>query len=147
MSKKILKRIDAIILETENMVLRCVGYVPSHCVRRFFYRVAGMKIGRGSTLHMGAIFYDIRNIRIGEDTIIGENSVLDGREKLNIGSHVAFASDVMVYNAEHNINDPEFAATRTPVEVGDYVFIGPRAIILPGVKIGRGAVVGAGAVV
>ncbi len=33
------------------------------------------------------------------------------------------------------------------MEIGDYVFIGPRAIILPGVKIGRGAVVAAGAVV
>ena len=35
----------------------------------------------------------------------------------------------------------------SPVEIGDFVFIGPRAIILPGVKIGRGAVVAAGAVV
>jgi acetyltransferase-like isoleucine patch superfamily enzyme len=39
-----------------------------------------------------------------------------------------------------------FARTQT-VEIGDYVFIGPRAIILPGVKIGRGAVIAAGAVV
>ena len=53
----------------------------------------------------------------------------------------------MIYNAEHDVNDPDFKALRAPVEIGDYVFIGPRAIILPGVKIGRGAVVGAGAVV
>jgi len=33
------------------------------------------------------------------------------------------------------------------VEIGDYVFIGPRAVILPGVKIGKGAIVAAGAVV
>ncbi|MCR4305614.1 MAG: acyltransferase, partial [Candidatus Daviesbacteria bacterium] len=38
-------------------------------------------------------------------------------------------------------------AISAPVEIGDYVFIGPRAIILPGVKIGKGAVVAAGAVV
>ena len=57
------------------------------------------------------------------------------------------ASEVMIYNSEHDVNDEKFLAVTAPVEVGDYVFIGPRAIILPGVKIGKGAVVGAGAVV
>jgi maltose O-acetyltransferase len=53
----------------------------------------------------------------------------------------------MIYNSEHDINDPFFQAVSTPVTIEDYVFIGPRAIILPGVTIGRGAVVAAGAVV
>ena len=53
----------------------------------------------------------------------------------------------MIYNSKHDINDPNFSAVNYPVEIGDYVFIGPRAIILPGVKIGKGAIVGAGAVV
>jgi maltose O-acetyltransferase len=96
---------------------------------------------------MGAVFYDAKNISIGKDTIIGENAVLDGRDKLTIGDHTDIASEVMIYNAEHDINDPDFKAVSAPVEIGNYVFIGPRAIILPGVKIGNGAVVGAGAVV
>ena len=129
------------------MILRYVGYIPFHHIRRFFYRVQGMKIGRGSTLHMGAVFYDASNISIGKDTIIGENAVLDGRDKLIIGDHVDIASEVMVYNAEHDLNDENFKAIAAPVEIDDYVFIGPRAIILPGAKIGRGAVVAAGAVV
>jgi len=107
----------------------------------------GAKIGSGSTLHTGAIFYNISNLRIGEDTIIGENVVIDGRDKITIGNHVDFASEVMVYNAEHDIHSDNFKAITAPVEIGDYVFIGPRAIILPGVKIGKGAVVAAGAVV
>ena len=41
----------------------------------------------------------------------------------------------------------EFKARTDKVEIGDYVFVGPRAIILPGIKIGKGAVVAAGAVV
>ncbi|OGH16815.1 MAG: hypothetical protein A3C30_00430 [Candidatus Levybacteria bacterium RIFCSPHIGHO2_02_FULL_40_18] len=129
------------------MVLKCVGHIPFHHVRRFFYRIQGMKIGKGSTLHMGAVFYDACKISIGQDSIIGENAVLDGRDKLIIGDHVDIASEVMIYNAEHDINDENFKAVTSPVEIGDYVFIGPRAIILPGVKIGKGAVVGAGAVV
>ena len=43
--------------------------------------------------------------------------------------------------------DPGFRAIAQPVIIEDYVFIGPRAIILPGVTLGKGAVVAAGAVV
>ena len=53
----------------------------------------------------------------------------------------------MIYNSEHDVQDPSFKAVKSPVIIEDYVFIGPRAIILPGVKIGTGAVVAAGAVV
>ncbi|HSD98658.1 MAG TPA: acyltransferase [Patescibacteria group bacterium] len=144
---KILRRLDTIDMEFEMMVLRFVGHVPSHYVRRFFYRLGGMKIGKGSTIHTGATFYDTRNISLGQDTIIGENAVLDGRDKLKIGSHVDIASEVMMYNAEHDVQSDDFHAVSAEVIIGDYVFIGPRAIILPGVHVGNGAVVGAGAVV
>lgn len=137
--------------EADNMVLRCVGHVPSHHFRRFCYRIEKMRIGKGSSIHMGAVFYNAGNISIGEDTIIGENAVLDGRAKLTIGNHVDIASEVMIYNSQHNINSEDFADPQEvicePVTISDYVFIGPRAIILPGVTIGKGAVVGAGAVV
>lgn len=145
--KKIKMRILNILLEFEVFFLHLVSKIPSHHLRRFFYRIAGMKIGKGSAIHMGARFYDPRNIEIGEDTIIGEFAVLDGRDLLKIGNHVAIASEVMIYNSEHDINDLNFKAITAKVIIEDYVFIGPRAIILPGVKIGRGAVIAAGAVV
>lgn len=148
---KILVRILTIINEFEAMLLRWIGHIPSHHVRRFFYRVSGMKIGKGTSIHMGAIFYLPKNISVGQDSIIGENVVLDGREKLVIGNHVDIATEVMIYNSQHDTSAEHFAAVeniiKKPVEIGDFVFIGPRAIILPGVKIGKGAVVGAGAVV
>jgi maltose O-acetyltransferase len=53
----------------------------------------------------------------------------------------------MIYNSEHDLSEADFSAITASVEIGDYVFIGPRAIILPGVTIGKGAVVAAGAVV
>lgn len=144
---RIIRRIKTILLEFIVMKLHFVGYVPSHHFRRFFYRIFGMKIGKGSSIHMGLKIYNSFNIEIGQDSIVGEGAVLDGRDKLIIGNHVDIASEVMIYNAQHNVHDPDFKAINAPVEICDYVFIGPRAIILPGVKIGKGAVVGAGAVV
>lgn len=140
-------RINTIILEFEVMLLYAIGNIPLHHIRRFFYRLSGVKIGKGSTIHMGARFYNPQNIEIGQDSIIGEETVLDGRDKLIIGNHVDIASEVMIYNSEHDVQSSDFKAVSSPVVIEDYVFIGPRAIILPGVTIKKGAVIGAGAVV
>ncbi|MEK7070489.1 MAG: acyltransferase [Patescibacteria group bacterium] len=140
-------RASNVILEFFLFIVRLLGFVPSHILRKLIFKSAGVKIGRGSTIHSGAVFYDTRGIEIGEDTIIGENSVLDGRDLLKIGSHTALASEVMIYNCQHDVHDPQFSPVSKPVIIGDYVFVGPRAIILPGVKVGDGAVIAAGAVV
>ena len=146
-AQKIKNRTRAVCLEFWLMILRWVSYVPSHTFRRFFYRLAGIKMGKGAVIHMWANFFQPKNIKIGEDTIIGDRCFLDGRGPLSIGSHTDIASQVLIYNSEHDINSEDFGAIVSPVEIGDWVFIGPRAIILPGVKIGKGAVVAAGAVV
>lgn len=144
---KILNRFYNYFLDFELMFLRWVGHIPIHFVRHLFYRFAGVSIGRGSTVHMWANFFNPKNISIGKDTIVGNNIFLDGREKLTIGDHVDIASEVMIYNSEHDLESREFKAISEPVIIKDYVFIGPRAIILPGVTIGKGAVIAAGAVV
>lgn len=144
---KIANRLGNYWLDFELMFLRCVGHIPFHSIRNFIYKLAGVKIGEGTSIHMWANFYEPSNVMIGEDTIIGNSIFLDGRAPIKIGNHVDIASEVMIYNSEHDINDPEFKAINGEVEIGDYVFIGPRVIILPGVKIGKGAVIAAGAVV
>jgi acetyltransferase-like isoleucine patch superfamily enzyme len=147
LSFKIQNRIKTVFLEFVVFILHLVACFPSHHVRRFFYRLAGVEIGSGSTIHTGARFYNPSNIVIGRDTIIGEGVVLDGRDKITIGDHVDFASEVMIYNSQHDLESDDFHAVSEPVKIEDYVFIGPRVIILPGVTIGKGAVVAAGAVV
>lgn len=144
---KVSRRFYTILLEFEVFIVNLIGCFPSHHVRRLFYRLAGVKIGKSSAIHTYARFYNPSGVTIGEDTIIGEKAVLDGREKLSIGNHVGIASEVMIYNGEHDVNDETFKAVFAKVVIEDYVFIGPRAIILPGITIRKGAVVGAGAVV
>ena len=142
---KILNRILTIFAEFWLLVLRIVGYIPFHSIRKIFYLLSGLKIP--FSIQLEANFFAPSGISIGQNSIIGYRSFLDGRGKLNIGNHVDIASEVLIYTDEHNINSSDFGNSFAPVTIKDYVFIGPRAIILPGVTIGRGAVVAAGAVV
>ena len=146
-SQKVWNRVKTVVTEIIVFKLNLTGHIPSHHLRRLVYRFYGMRIGKGSAIQMGARFYNPRNISIGKDSVLGEGIVLDGRDKLTIGDHVDIASEVMIYNSQHDTSDESFKAVSAPVSIDDYVFIGPRAIILPGVKIGKGAVIGAGAVV
>jgi acetyltransferase-like isoleucine patch superfamily enzyme len=144
---KIFNRFMSYFIDLELFFLRLVGWIPLHTLRILVYKLDGVKIGKKAHIHMGIQFFDPTKVEIGEGTIIGQNAFLDGRDKLIIGNHVDIASDVLIYNSEHDINSDDFKPIHAPVDIGDYVFIGPRAIILPGVKIGKGAVIAAGAVV
>ena len=153
--QKVLGRIEAIYLEfVTGFLWWGVGILPSHTLRNFFYRLFGMKIGSKSTIHMMARIYDPRHIKIGEGTLVGEKATLDGRKQLpnsngglEIGNHVDIASEVMIWTSQHDIHSENMKTIEEKVVIGDYTFIGPRTIILPGVKVGKGAIIAAGSVV
>ncbi len=144
---KLLPRLESYALDYGLFLLHQTTWIPLHTLRNSLWRLAGLKIGKGSTLHTGVRVFDPRKIVIGQGTIIGYATFIDGREKVTIGNHTDIASEVMIYSQEHDLSSPEFVAIGAPVVIGDYVFIGPRAILLPGVSIGDGAVIAAGAVV
>lgn len=136
------------------------GYIPSHTIRLFLYRfLYRVKIGRDSSIHWRCEFNQPAGVEIGHNTIIGNDAFLDGRMKnflsytkthgrpLKIGNNVSIAGEVRIYTMEHDIDSPDFAETGAPVVIDDYVVIGTRVTILPGVHIGRGAVIASGAVV
>lgn len=128
-------------------LLADLGYAPSHRLRNFFYRRAGMTLPRSSSIHWRAEFYAPEQIVIGEHTVVGDSAFLDGRSGLRIGANVNLGSHVSIYTRQHDIDAPDFAEVGAPVEIEDYAYIGSHAIVLPGVTIGRGGVVGAGSVV
>jgi len=144
---KITLRLFSYLLDLELLFLSLITYFPSHQIRKLFFVISGASIGPRSTLHIGCRFFYPKGIKIGAGTIVGNRCFLDGRASLEIGNHVDIASEVMIYNSQHDINSDDFHAVLAPVKIRDYVFIGPRSIILPGVTVGRGAIVAAGAVV
>ena len=96
-------------------------FLPSTRLKNLLYRTCGAKIGRGATFGLGAlidIFFP-ENIEVGEDTLIGYNTVLLGHEFLQ----------------------GEYRTGK--VRIGSGVMIGANCTILPGVKIGDKASVSA----
>lgn len=130
-----------------NLTLYVIGYIPSHFIRKRFYRMFGMNIGDGSFLYAGCEVRKPQSINIGEGSIIGHRNILDGRNGINIGNHVNFSTEVWIWTMQHDHSDPFFKTIGGPVVIEDYAWISCRTIILPGVTIGKGAVVSAGAVV
>ena len=106
-----------------------------------------MKKDSSAVLYSGFIIRNPSRVSIGGGTVVGYNCELDGRQGLTIGKNVNISSDVKFYTLQHDYNDPEFGAVGAPVVIGDYAWISVRAIVLPGVTVGKGAVVAAGAVV
>jgi maltose O-acetyltransferase len=135
-----------------------VTHVPSFTLRHLWYRrVLGIQIGHNAGVHMGTYVWfwgpgEIRRngVTIGRNSRIERNCTIDARSPLTIGDNVGISPEVMILAGTHDVNDPEFKDSEVgpwAVTIEDYVWIGSRAMIMPGVTVGRGAVVAAGAVV
>ena len=101
----------------------------------------------GASIHLGVHFDCTRGLKIGTNSVINRNCRLDPRGGIIIGKNVAIAPETIILTADHDLNTPDFLGRVRPVLIQDYVFIGTRAMILPGVTLHRGSVVAAGAVV
>lgn len=125
--------------------------IPSHHIRNFIYRhICSMQLANKAVIHYGTEVRAPYNIKIGKGSIIGDNSILDGRNGIQIGENVVFASNVRIWTEQHDHRDPWFRCETQyhgPVVIEDRAWIGSHTIILHSVHIGEGAVVAAGAVV
>ena len=92
----------------------------------------------------------VGDVVIGHHTRVGLHNTIIG--PVTIGNHVNLAQGITVTALNHNFSDPdkridEQGVSTSPVTIGDDIWIGANAVILPGVTIGSHAVVAAGAVV
>ena len=91
-----------------------------------------------------------RHIHLGERSYINMGATLLDNAPIRIGADVMIGPNVQIYTAAHALDADERlqgVETALPVTIEDRVWIGGGAILLPGITIGREAIVGAGAVV
>lgn len=86
-----------------------LSYIPSHHYRNFIYRkICKMDLKKGAVIYYGCEIREPSKIHIGERAIIGDNSILDGRNEIYIGEDVVFASNVRIWTEQHDHRDPWF---------------------------------------
>lgn len=128
------------------MFLKLTMRLPSSYVRKLVLKFFGAHIEKGGNIYGSVEVRSPKNLKIGKYSVIGERVLLDSRKGLIIGSNVNISTEAMIWTLHHDINSPTFEAVGKNVVIDDYAWICARAIILPGVKIGKGAIVGAGCV-
>jgi len=131
----------------QHFGLLAVGHLPSQHARMAAYRAAGMSLGKGVVIYGGAEVRSPSNIRVGAGSIVGNRAILDGRCGIDVGENVNLSTGVWIWTMQHDPASPSFGTKSGAVAIRDYAWLSARTQILPGVTVGRGAVVAAGAVV
>lgn len=122
--------------------------IPFHIVRLGWTRIFINKLGRKSCICRNVEIRIPWRVQIGNHTTINKNTLLDGRGGiLKIGSNVDIAQECNIWTEQHDYNSPDYVGVGKGVTIEDYVWLASRVTVLPGVKIGRGAVVASCAVV
>lgn len=122
--------------------------LPIYWLRELFIVMFIGRLGNNNFIRMYVTFRYGKNIIIGNNNSINQRVMLDGRGgKLIIGDYVDIGQETNIWTLDHDPQDDYHGTKGGDVTIEDYVWIASRASILPGVRVGRGAVVATGAVV
>lgn len=150
--KKILGKLLYATIGTNLPSAHCI-FKPLGSFAKYFRQICGTLIlercGKNVNIYPKAQFSS--KVELGNNSDIGKAARLNG--KVIIGNDVIMGPEVLIYTTNHVAEKTDIAikyqgtTAERPVIVGDDSWICARAMILPGVKIGRGAIIAAGAVV
>jgi maltose O-acetyltransferase len=128
-------------------------YFALALLRGYFLKLFLKRAGKNLLIQSGFLFRNLRYISVGNNVYIGHNSEFYSSKKgIFIGNNVMIAQHVIVITANHNYDRYDIPMNKQgqeyrAIKINDDVWVGARAIILPGVTIGKGAIISAGSVV
>lgn len=135
------------LFQITNLLQVFFMWIPIQVIRRMWFVCIVGKASAHVQICRNVRFKGYHGIRIGENSFINEGVMLDGRKGVVIGDNVDIGEYVKIWTLEHDPNDDNHETRGGTVRISDHVWIAPWSIIMPGVKIGRGAIVAGGAIV
>lgn len=133
--------------DLKYIIFNCfVNHIPVWGIRKFIYKLAGMKIGKGARIGIWTIIVNPSNIVIGGRSKINEFCHIDGRGGVHIGEDVSISIYTKMITGSHDMYSKDFAYADGNIEIQDHVWIGAGAIILNGTILEEKSVIGSGCI-
>jgi len=123
------------------------GLLPCTRLKPTILRAFGATVGAGSVIKPHVRIKDPRNLVVGDHCWIGEGVWIDNLAPVTLGDDVCLSQGAYLCTGGHDHTKPSFDLVTGPITVGEQAWIGAKSVLLPGVTVGAGAVVAAGAVV
>lgn len=120
---------------------------PLNAWRLFWLRRFGATINGKPFVHSRASIIRPWNLTLDHLSCLGDGAVAYCLDRVELEEGSTIAQGGYLCTGTHDFDDPHTPLKTAPVRIGAHAFVGLRAIVLPGVRIGAGCVIGAGAVV
>lgn len=147
MNRRLRERVYPYYAAAQMASVSLASYLPSNVARTMTLRAMGARIGEGVVVYHGLQVRHPVGLTVGADSSIGEHVILDSRCSIVIGESVNISSRVAIWTLQHDYSSPTFETVGAAVTIGERAWLSFGSTVLPGVAIGEGAVVAAGAVV
>ena len=120
---------------------------PLHAWRALVLRAWGARVGARCHVYPGAIVWAPWQLTLGDEACIADGAEIYNVAPITLGVRSVVSQGAYLCAASHDHRQADFPMVCTPIRLGDRAWVAARAIVLPGITIGAGAVVGAGSVV
>lgn len=123
-------------------------WIPIWFVRKLYLKLFIGHLGRNTFISRNVDIRKPKNIYIYDNIVINKKVLLDGRGGiLVIEDNVDIAQEANIWTLTHDKNSPTHAAIGFPVRIKSHSWVGARSTIMPGVVVGKGAIIAVNAVV
>ena len=120
---------------------------PLHFWRAFLLRCFGAKVGKKVHVYPKVKIWAPWNLILEDECGIANGAILYSQDIIHIGKKAVISQGAHLCAGTHDYNTKGFILVTKPITVGDYAWVATEAFVHPGIKIGKGCVIGARAVV